>query len=114
MIKINSIEEIKVIGSEILVFDGADYHIDYVDVSPDSGAYYMANGTSPTHWDRLSYDSMSKDRQIVLMLIKRERELRASMDKDDEFREMNSARWNQAFLARKEAQRILRGEQCKS
>jgi hypothetical protein len=109
VIKINSIEEIKVIGSEILVFDGADYHIDYVDVSPDSGAYYMANGTSPTHWDRLSYDSMSKDRQIVLMLINSERELLKEFDHEDLG---VAARCEHAAirLARKEAQRILRGE----
>ena len=47
---ISSIEEITVIGDEILVWDGADYAIDYVDICPDSGAYYMSNGTLATHW----------------------------------------------------------------
>ena len=49
-IKINSIEEITVIGREIFCWDGCWWSVDYVDVCPESGNYFMANGTEVTRW----------------------------------------------------------------
>ncbi|TOJ96080.1 hypothetical protein [Vibrio parahaemolyticus] len=44
-IKVDSPEEIGIVGEEILVWDGCDWSIDYVDCCPETGAYYMANNT---------------------------------------------------------------------
>ena len=49
-IGVDTIEDIEVVGEEILVFDGCDIEKDYVEVCPEYGVYYMANGTEPTHW----------------------------------------------------------------
>jgi hypothetical protein len=38
------------VGVDILVWDGCDWHIDYVDFCPDTGTYYMANGTEAEAW----------------------------------------------------------------
>lgn len=43
-------EDIQIVGEEILVFDGCDHHIDYVEICAETGNYYMANDTQPTHW----------------------------------------------------------------
>ena len=43
-------EDIDAVTEEILVWDGCDCHIDYVDVCGETGHYYMANDTRPTHW----------------------------------------------------------------
>lgn len=43
-------EDILLKGTEILVWDGCDYHIDYVEVDVESGAYYMANGAEPVSY----------------------------------------------------------------
>ncbi len=50
LIPIESIEDITTIGEEILIWDGCDYEIDYMDVCPDMGFNYMANGTEPVSW----------------------------------------------------------------
>jgi len=52
-IEIETPEDINSNGEEILVWDGCDHHIDHVECDPDTGAYYMANGTDPTHWKPL-------------------------------------------------------------
>lgn len=49
-ISIDTPEDISLVGSEILVFDGCECAIDYVDVDAETGVYYMANGSEPTHW----------------------------------------------------------------
>lgn len=49
-IEIDSIEDIAVVGDEILVWDGCECHIDYVEIDCDWGHSYMANGSEPTHW----------------------------------------------------------------
>ena len=48
-ISISSLEEIPAYD-EILVWDGCDYHIDYIDVCAETGTYFMANKTEPTHY----------------------------------------------------------------
>jgi hypothetical protein len=53
-IKTETPEDITIKGEEILVWDGCDHHIDYVDVCGDTGNFHMANGSSPTHWQPLS------------------------------------------------------------
>ncbi|WP_051560584.1 hypothetical protein [Marinobacterium jannaschii] len=50
---INIPEDIDIKGKEVLIWDGCDHHIDYVDICPESGTFYMANGTEPTHWKPL-------------------------------------------------------------
>lgn len=52
-IKINTPEDIEIKGEEILVFDGAEWHIDYVESCVETGTFYMANDTRPTHWQKL-------------------------------------------------------------
>ena len=52
-ISIESVEDISTVGTEILVWDGCEHHIDYVDVEIEYGAHYMANGTEPTHYMEL-------------------------------------------------------------
>lgn len=47
---VESIEDISVVGDEILVWDGCDWHIDYVEVCPEYGHHYMANGTEVEQW----------------------------------------------------------------
>ena len=47
-------EDIEIKGEEILLWDGADYHIDYVEVDVVTGCYYMANGTEATHYKALT------------------------------------------------------------
>lgn len=47
---VESIEDISVVGEEILVWDGCDWHIDYVEVCPEWGHHYMANGTEVEQW----------------------------------------------------------------
>ncbi|WAX23108.1 hypothetical protein pA_gene0067 [Vibrio phage 13VT501A] len=32
-------------GIDLVVWDGCDFHIDYVDIDADTGAFYFANGT---------------------------------------------------------------------
>ena len=49
-IEFDSIEDIDIKGEEILLWDGCDHHIDYVDVCADTGTFYFANGSSATHW----------------------------------------------------------------
>lgn len=49
-IKIGAPEDIEIVGREILVWNGCECHIDYVEVSAEDGCYYMANETEPTHW----------------------------------------------------------------
>lgn len=49
-IKVDCIEDIELVGVDIVVWDGCDKHIDYVEISPDTGNYYMANGTGVTHY----------------------------------------------------------------
>jgi len=52
MISIDSPEDIQYF-SEILIFDGCDFHIDYVEVDSETGNHYMANNTSPISWMHL-------------------------------------------------------------
>ena len=52
-IQFDDIEEIEIKGQEILLFDGEDFHIDYVDCESDYGTYFFANGTRATHWKKL-------------------------------------------------------------
>ena len=47
-------EDIEIKGQEILLWDGADYHIDYVDVDAHSGNFYLAGGTEATYWKPLT------------------------------------------------------------
>ena len=45
VIFVDSPEDIHIKGQEILVWDGCDWSIDYVECCVDSGVDYMANGT---------------------------------------------------------------------
>ena len=40
-------------GEEVLIFDGADYHIDYVESESEFGTYFMANGSQPEFYCRI-------------------------------------------------------------
>lgn len=51
--EVDSPEDIDVVGEEILCFDGCEWVIDYVDVCPEWGHCYMANGTEVEAWCRL-------------------------------------------------------------
>jgi hypothetical protein len=53
-IEFDTPEDIHIKGEEILLWDGADYHIDYVEVNVDTGCFYMANGTIATHYKALT------------------------------------------------------------
>lgn len=53
-IEIDTPEDIDPKGEEVLVWDGCDYHIDFVEVCADMGTFYMANGTEPTHYKELT------------------------------------------------------------
>ena len=53
MTEVESVEDIEIKGEEILVWDGCDFHIDYVECCVDTGDSYMANSTNPTHWMKL-------------------------------------------------------------
>jgi len=59
-VKFESPEDIQT-DAEVLVYDGCDYHIDYVDVCADSGIFYMANGTEPTHYAILAQPETKVD-----------------------------------------------------
>ena len=52
MIEIENIEDIP-LGKDVLVYDGCDFSIDYVDVCTDSGRSYWANGSEATHYAEL-------------------------------------------------------------
>ena len=41
-------------GHEVLVFDGCDYFIDYVEIEVEHGSYFMANGSKPEFYCRLT------------------------------------------------------------
>ena len=43
----------KVKDSEVLVWDGCQFHVDYVESDVDTGAFYMANGSEPIAWHPL-------------------------------------------------------------
>ncbi|UKA04459.1 hypothetical protein [Photobacterium damselae] len=47
--KIDSPEDIDS-DEDILVHDGCDWHIDYVDIDVDDGCNFMANNTQPQAW----------------------------------------------------------------
>jgi hypothetical protein len=49
----NNIEEIEVVGTEILCYDGYDWTVDYVDVEVEYGTPYMANGTEVEYYMEL-------------------------------------------------------------
>ena len=53
-IEIDTPEDISPKGVEVLVWDGCDYAIDFVEVCVDTGTFYMANGTVPTHYKALT------------------------------------------------------------
>lgn len=59
-ISVESPEDIMIQGEEILIWDGCDFHIDYVDVCPEYGHAYMANGTEPTHYAKLKQPKDAK------------------------------------------------------
>lgn len=44
-IEVDYPEDIEIKGEEILVWDGCDWAIDYVEHCPDTGVDYMANNT---------------------------------------------------------------------
>ncbi len=44
-VKVDSPEDIGIVGEEILVWDGTEWTVDYVECCADTGAYYMANHT---------------------------------------------------------------------
>lgn len=52
-IKIESAEDVEIKGEEVLLWDGCDHHIDYVEYCSDTGVHYFANGTEATHWKLL-------------------------------------------------------------
>lgn len=47
---IDSPEDIDIVGEDILVHDGCDWHVDYVEIDTDYGINYMANNTQPQAW----------------------------------------------------------------
>jgi hypothetical protein len=46
-------------GVELLVWDGADYHTDYVDIEVNYGNKYFANGTQGIAYMVLPYQEVS-------------------------------------------------------
>ena len=53
-IEIDSAEDVDC-DTEVLLFDGCDWSIDYVDVCVDTGVHYFANGASGiTHYQLLT------------------------------------------------------------
>jgi hypothetical protein len=40
---------------EVLIFDGCDYHIDYVETESEFGTYFMANETKPEFYCVMTY-----------------------------------------------------------
>ena len=46
-------------GRDVMLFDGFDYSIDYVDIDADTGAYYFANGAS--HITHYAYIKVNED-----------------------------------------------------
>ncbi len=48
--RVESIEEIDIVGEEILIYDGCEINIDYVECCADTGMYYMANGYEVSHY----------------------------------------------------------------
>lgn len=43
-IKVDHVEEIHIVGKEILIWDGCECAIEYVEVDVDTGFHYLANG----------------------------------------------------------------------
>ena len=41
------------VGVELLVWDGCDFHLDYVEICGDTGGKYFANKTSPVSYIQL-------------------------------------------------------------
>ena len=54
--KIESTEDLPT-GINILIWDGCDFHLDYVDTDVDTGVNYMANNTEPLAYIALPYDA---------------------------------------------------------
>ncbi len=53
-IEIESAEDVDC-DCEVLIYDGCDYYLDFVDIDTETGAVFFANGTSQaTHYSRLS------------------------------------------------------------
>lgn len=48
--KIDSAEDINNGGAELVLWDGCQFHIDYVDCEVDFGTSFFANGTEATHY----------------------------------------------------------------
>lgn len=46
-------DEIGFCDQQLLIWDGCDFSIDYLDVSPDTGSLYFANGSKPEKWELL-------------------------------------------------------------
>lgn len=53
LIKIDSPEDINPKSDDLLIWDGCQYHIDYVDFCPERGVQFMANGTEPVSYMEL-------------------------------------------------------------
>lgn len=53
MIEVSSVDDIEPVGEELLIWDGCDYHIDYVDINADDGTHFMANNTDPIAYREL-------------------------------------------------------------
>ncbi|MCP5005789.1 MAG: hypothetical protein GY941_17910 [Planctomycetes bacterium] len=46
-------------GEDVMLFDGYDYSIDYVDIDADTGVYYFANGAN--HITHYAYIKCNED-----------------------------------------------------
>ena len=53
-IEIDSAEDVDnaLVGDELILWDGADFAIDYVETEVDFGTSFFANGTQATHYLR--------------------------------------------------------------
>ncbi len=48
-IKIDSAEDVRC-DHEVLLWDGCDFHLDYVEYDTETGTHFFSNGTEATHY----------------------------------------------------------------
>lgn len=46
------------VGCQVLIHDGCEFHIDFVESESERGTYFMANGTEPNQYCELSIDNL--------------------------------------------------------
>jgi hypothetical protein len=51
------------LGVELILWDGCDFVIDYIDVEPEYGTAFFVNGTVATHYLRGLYPPVETDKE---------------------------------------------------